>query len=217
MLLQQEKLPNSRLALCLEGVPKSEEEGNTASFGWGALCFVLLSYTGVRNAGGASGKDSICQCRRHKRCGFRSPGEGHDNPLQYSCVENLMDRGVWWATVHGVEESWTQLKCLSMLAIWIKLNKFCCFLFLKKILLYLFLAVLGLCCYVLAFSSCSDWGLLFAAIQGLLIAVSSLVAEHGLLNVGSVTVVFGISCSMVCGIFLDQGFNQCPLHWQVDS
>ena len=34
----------------------------------------------------------------------RSPGGGHDNPLQYSCLENPMDRGVWWATVHRVTE-----------------------------------------------------------------------------------------------------------------
>ena len=32
----------------------------------------------------------------------QSPGGGHGNPLQYSCLENLMDRGAWWATVHGV-------------------------------------------------------------------------------------------------------------------
>ena len=32
----------------------------------------------------------------------RPPGEGNDNPLQYSCLENPMDRGVWWATVPGV-------------------------------------------------------------------------------------------------------------------
>jgi len=32
----------------------------------------------------------------------RSPGEGNGNPLQYSCLENPMDRGDWWATVHGV-------------------------------------------------------------------------------------------------------------------
>ena len=32
----------------------------------------------------------------------RSPGEGNGNPLQHSCLENPMDRGVWWATVHGV-------------------------------------------------------------------------------------------------------------------
>ena len=31
-----------------------------------------------------------------------SPGEGHDNPLQYSCLENSMDRRAWWGTVHGV-------------------------------------------------------------------------------------------------------------------
>ena len=39
----------------------------------------------------------------------RSPGEGNGNPLQYSCLENPMDRGAWQATVHGVAESWTRL------------------------------------------------------------------------------------------------------------
>ena len=39
----------------------------------------------------------------------RSPGEGNGNPLQYSCLENSKDRGAWWATVHGVAKSWTQL------------------------------------------------------------------------------------------------------------
>ena len=39
----------------------------------------------------------------------RSPGEGNGNPLQYSCLENPMDGGAWWATVHGVAESWTRL------------------------------------------------------------------------------------------------------------
>ena len=37
----------------------------------------------------------------------RSPGGGHDNLLQYSWLENSMDRGAWWATVHGVAQSWT--------------------------------------------------------------------------------------------------------------
>ena len=40
----------------------------------------------------------------------RSFGRGHDNPLQYSCLENLMDRRDWRATVHRVAKSWTQLK-----------------------------------------------------------------------------------------------------------
>ena len=37
----------------------------------------------------------------------RAPGEGNGNPLQYSCLENPMDRGAWWATVHGVAKSQT--------------------------------------------------------------------------------------------------------------
>ena len=37
----------------------------------------------------------------------RSPEEGNGNPLQYSCHENLMDRGAWWATIHGVTKSRT--------------------------------------------------------------------------------------------------------------
>ena len=43
----------------------------------------------------------------------RSPGGGHRNPLQYSCLENPMDRGAWQATVHRVAKSWTGLKRLS--------------------------------------------------------------------------------------------------------
>ena len=35
----------------------------------------------------------------------RAPGEGHDDPLKYSCLGNPMDRGSWWATVHGVQKS----------------------------------------------------------------------------------------------------------------
>ena len=39
----------------------------------------------------------------------RSPGEGNGKPLQYPCLENLMDRGAWWAAVHGVAKSWARL------------------------------------------------------------------------------------------------------------
>ena len=45
----------------------------------------------------------------------RSPGEGHDNPLQYSCLGNSMDRGAWWAIVYGVQESeMTEQRTLSL-------------------------------------------------------------------------------------------------------
>ena len=62
-----------------------------------------------------------CQCRRCRdSCSIpgsgRSPGNGNGNPLQYSCLENPMERGAWWATVHGVTKSQTQLKWLSMCA-----------------------------------------------------------------------------------------------------
>ena len=42
-----------------------------------------------------------------------SIGEGNGNPLQYSCLENPMDRGAWWAAVYGVAQSQAQLKRLS--------------------------------------------------------------------------------------------------------
>ena len=44
----------------------------------------------------------------------RYPGGGRGNPLQYSCLENFMDRGAWWASVHRVAKSQTRLKWLSM-------------------------------------------------------------------------------------------------------
>ena len=45
----------------------------------------------------------------------RSPGEGNGNPLQYSCLENPMDREAWWATVHGVAKSQTRLSDFTYL------------------------------------------------------------------------------------------------------
>ena len=45
----------------------------------------------------------------------RSPGEGNGNSLQYSCLENPMDRGAWWAIVHGVAKNQTQLSDFTSL------------------------------------------------------------------------------------------------------
>ena len=61
------------------------------------------------------GKESICQCRRCEDSSLipglrRSPGEGNDNPFQYSCLGNPMDKGAWWAIVHRVAKS---QRCLS--------------------------------------------------------------------------------------------------------
>ena len=61
--------------------------------------------------GGLDSKESACN---EGNLGLisglgRSPGGGHGNPLQYSYLENPMDRGAWWATVHGVTKSQTRL------------------------------------------------------------------------------------------------------------
>ena len=83
---------------------------------WGAIAFSnmygymciygFLSGTLVKNAsanaGDARDLSSIPGLGR-------SPVEGNGNPLQYSCLENSMDRGAWWAVVHGVTKSWTRL------------------------------------------------------------------------------------------------------------
>ena len=110
---------------------------------------------------------------------------------------------------------------------------------------YLFLPALGLRCCTRAFSSCGEQGLLFITVRGLLIALASLAAEHGLQarglkqlwlagfsscgsqasvvvarglqSTGSVVVAHRYSCAAACGIFPDQGPNPCPLHWQADS
>ena len=65
-----------------------------------------------------SGKESACNAGDTGDMGSilglgRSPGGGHGNPLQYSCLENPMDRGVWQPTVYRVAKSQTQLKRLS--------------------------------------------------------------------------------------------------------
>ena len=72
---------------------------NTALYIWVALVVKNLpaSAGDVREAGSVPGWG-------------RSPGGGNGNPLLYSCLENPMDRKAWWAAVHTVTTSWTQLK-----------------------------------------------------------------------------------------------------------
>ena len=77
--------------------------------------YVFLSFMGF--FGGSEVKASACNA------GYlgsipgseRSPGEGNGNPLQHSCLENPMDGGAWWATVHGVAKSQTRLSNFSSL------------------------------------------------------------------------------------------------------
>ena len=68
--------------------------------------------------GGSVDKESTCNAGDAGHVGSvpesgRSAGGGHGNPLQYHCLENPMDRGAWWVTVHRVSKSQTRLKWLS--------------------------------------------------------------------------------------------------------
>ena len=61
--------------------------------------------------GGSDGKESTCSAGDLGLIpgSARCPGEGNGNPLQYSCLENSMNRGAWRAAVHGVAKSWRWL------------------------------------------------------------------------------------------------------------
>ena len=70
---------------------------------------------GVGFQSGSRGKESACDAGDIRDLGLihelgRCPGGGHSNPLQYSYLENPMDRGAWWATVHGVPKNRARLK-----------------------------------------------------------------------------------------------------------
>ena len=71
-----------------------------------ALSSVLLDFRG-----GSDSKTSVCNAGDPGLIpeSGRSPGEGNCNPLQYPCLKNPMDRGAWYATVHGVVKSWIRL------------------------------------------------------------------------------------------------------------
>ena len=90
------------------------------SQGWGSLVGCLWGHTESdmteatqqqQESGGSDGKGSACNAGDLGLIAGlgRSPGGGHSNPLHCSCLENPMDKGAWWATVHGVAKSWTQL------------------------------------------------------------------------------------------------------------
>ena len=72
-------------------------------------------YISISLVVGSAVKESSCNAGATGDVGSipglgRSPGGGHGNPLQYSCLENSTDRGAWRATVHRVAKSWTRLK-----------------------------------------------------------------------------------------------------------
>ena len=107
---------------CLEK-STTEEPGGLQSMGlkrvghdWVTTLSLLMHFMGF--PGGASGKECTGQFKRWRDTGSipgsgRAPGGGHHNPLQHSCLENPIDRGAWWATIHRVTQSDT-MKQLSI-------------------------------------------------------------------------------------------------------
>ena len=96
----------TREALAARGIPEC------------LFCHLLSTGTELGLLWWLGGKESACRAGDAEGAGLilglgRSPGGGHGNPLQYSCLDNPMDRGAWQTTVLGDAKSQTQLKWLS--------------------------------------------------------------------------------------------------------
>ena len=76
--------------------------------------WVLISVLVLERRGWSSFQFPVVRSIHLESFRVRSPGEGNGNPLQYSCLENPVDRGAWWAAVHRVAQSRTGMKWLSM-------------------------------------------------------------------------------------------------------
>ena len=92
---------------CTHGIYKGEKKRKIIEEPW--KCFYELNSFRLGFPGGSEVKASACNAGDLGSIpGLgRSPGERNGNPLQYSCLENPMDGGAWWATVHGVAKSQT--------------------------------------------------------------------------------------------------------------
>ena len=92
-----------------------------SSFIWSELPWFSVNYLELRKgfSVGSVGRESACSSGDAGDAGSipeleRVPGGGNGKALQCSCLENPMDRGAWWATIHRVAKCWIQLKRLSM-------------------------------------------------------------------------------------------------------
>ena len=91
---------------------------------WAAVYGVSQNWTRLKRLSSSSSKGKLRWeriCLQSRRPGFnlwveRCPGKGNDNSLQYSCLENSMDTGAWWATVHGVTDMTEWLTLLQLQA-----------------------------------------------------------------------------------------------------
>ena len=107
-------LPKSCIYFSLAESPTSHPQAH--HFKWNMA--LVLMYICLGFPGGASGEEPSAKVGDIRDVGWipgsgRTPGEGHDNPLQYFCLENSTQREAWRATVHGVAKSQIQLRRLS--------------------------------------------------------------------------------------------------------
>ena len=95
-------------SLVLQMVTKGKMGGG---INWKTEWHIHTSLYNIGFPGSSDSKESACKAGDPGSISGlgRSPGGVHGNPLQYSCLENSMDRGSWRATVHGVTKSWTRL------------------------------------------------------------------------------------------------------------
>ena len=142
----------------------------------------------------------------------RSLGVGHGNPFQYSCLDSPKDRGAWWAIVHRVTKSQTQLKRLGMHMH--ALFYPCSRIFKNQVFFWcrwVFIAALRLSLVVSR--GCSWWWCVDFLLRWLLLLQSTGSRTRKLSSEA-----LGLSCSSACGILVSRpGTEPMPLHWQVDS
>ena len=143
----------------------------------------------------------------------RYPGEGHGNPLQYSWLENPVDRGAWWAIVHRVMKSQTQLKWLSTKCSYANFLLFVCLKY--SILNFSFMQQLS----VTLFPSATIWFRIHCccvSVDKLCLTICEPIdccLPWDFLDKNT-----GVNCHFhLQGLFSTQVLNQYLLHWQEDS
>ena len=112
VFLPENPMDRGALWVTVHGVTKSHTRLKQPSVHW-VKCFTI----------GSAGKESSCNAGDTGDVDLipglgRSSGGGNGNPVQYSCLQNPKDRGVWWVTVHGVARSQTWLS--TSMSYWVK-------------------------------------------------------------------------------------------------